>query len=521
MRYLADCLICRDGSASLSVSLSLAAALGASFALDAFALPRARRRSGVALILHVFALMFLTGAMLIVTRRLLFSACMAIALVGLLATVSNAKYESLREPFVFTDLSLFSQLFAHPRLYLPFLSVGKVIGIVIGVTALLSGFFAERPFDGALWPVMALLVAFAVMTCWLATRLPLTLDAGADQQRHGFFAVFVAYLVNGLRPATLRAFEEAARTGPFESGAPTAGPDVIVIQSESYFDARRLGSAIDSANYRNLDIARGESICHGELLVPAWGANTMRTEFAMLSGLTSVRLGYARFYPYAFVRRACTTIAAWFRRGGYTTVAIHPYYADFFGRNRVFPLLGFDKFLDIESFVAAPRAGPYIADSAVLDTVIDVLDEPRSEPRFLFAMTMENHGPLHLEQVLPGESSSRHTLGEDASWRDLTAYLRHIENADAMIGRLLDHLRTSARETVVCFYGDHVPALPHVFQKLGVTPQRSDYFIWRNYGTDTPECRNLAAEELGSVLLHVVQDDGHRAEQPHASEKAT
>ena len=521
MRYLADCLICRDGSASLSVSLSLAAALGASFALDAFALPRARRRSGVALILHVFALMFLTGAMLIVTRRLLFSACMAIALVGLLATVSNAKYESLREPFVFTDLSLFSQLFAHPRLYLPFLSVGKVIGIVIGVTALLSGFFAERPFDGALWPVMALLVAFAVMTCWLATRLPLTLDAGADQQRHGFFAVFVAYLVNGLRPATLRAFEEAARTGPFESGAPTAGPDVIVIQSESYFDARRLGSAIDSANYRNLDIARGESICHGELRVPAWGANTMRTEFAMLSGLTSARLGYARFYPYAFVRRACTTIAAWFRRGGYTTVAIHPYYADFFGRNRVFPLLGFDKFLDIESFVAAPRAGPYIADSAVLDTVIDVLDEPRSEPRFLFAMTMENHGPLHLEQVLPGESSSRHTLGEDASWRDLTAYLRHIENADAMIGRLLDHLRTSDRETVVCFYGDHVPALPHVFEKLGVNPQHSDYFIWRNYGADTPECRNLAAEELGSALLHVVQDDGNRTQQPCASEKAT
>ncbi|KVG32191.1 LTA synthase family protein [Burkholderia diffusa] len=521
MRYLADCLICRDGSASLSVSLSLAAALGASFALDAVALPRARRRSGIALMLHVFALMLLTGAMLIVTRRLLFSACIAVALVGLLATVSNAKYESLREPFVFTDLSLFSQLFAHPRLYLPFLSVGKVIGIVICVAALLSGFFAERPFDGGLWPVMALLVASAAMTYWLAKRLPLTLDAGADQQRHGFFAVFVAYLLNGLRPATLCAFEEAARTGPFASGAPTAGPDVIVIQSESYFDARRLGSAIDSANYRNLDIARRESSYHGELLVPAWGANTMRTEFAMLSGLTSARLGYARFYPYTFVRRACTTIAAWFRRGGYTTVAIHPYYADFFGRNRVFPLLGFDKFLDIEYFSDSPRAGPYIADSAVLDTVIDVLDERRSAPRFIFAMTMENHGPLHLEQVLPGESCSRHTLGEDPSWRDLTAYLRHIENADAMIGRLLDHLRASDRETVVCFYGDHVPALPHVFEKLGLTPQTSDYFIWRNYGAVAPERRDLAAEELGVALLRVIQDEGNRTRKPCVSEKAT
>lgn len=494
----------------------------ASFLLDRLALPRAGAgRPLEAVSLHLAALTFIGSLVLLITTRPILSACAALVILALLALVSNAKYESLREPFVFTDLSLFSQLFAHPRLYLPFLSVGKVIVIVIGVAFLVSGFFAERPFDGPLWPVMALLVASAVATCWLAARLPLTLDAGADQQRHGFFTVFVAYLLNGLRPATLRAFEHAAQTGPYASGALTAGPDVIVIQSESYFDARCLGTGIEPVNYRHLDIARRESSYHGELIVPAWGANTMRTEFAMLSGLTPARLGYARFYPYAFVRRACTTLAAWFQRGGYTTVAIHPYYADFFGRNRVFPLLGFDKFLDIEHFSDSPRAGPYIADSAVLDTVIDVLDEPRSAPRFIFAMTMENHGPLHLEQVLPGESSSRHTLGEDASWRDLTAYLRHIENADAMIGRLLDHLRTSDRETVVCFYGDHVPALPHVFEKLGVTPQNSDYFIWRNYGTDTPERRDLAAEELGSVLLHVVQDDGNRVEEPHASEKAT
>ncbi|MEX3581834.1 MAG: hypothetical protein VB137_02990 [Burkholderia sp.] len=50
-------------------------------------------------------------------------------------------------------------------------------------------------------------------------------------------------------------------------------------------------------------------------------------------------------------------------------------------------------------------------------------------------MTMENHGPLHLETGQPAaEAASRHTLGDDAQWRDLTAYLRHIENADAMLG---------------------------------------------------------------------------------------
>uniref|UniRef100_UPI001F4A1E43 LTA synthase family protein n=1 Tax=Burkholderia stabilis TaxID=95485 RepID=UPI001F4A1E43 len=459
---------------------------------------------------------------LVFTSRPIFSTFVALALVGLVVSVSNAKYESLREPFVFTDLSLFSQLFAHPRLYLPFLSIGKAVAIVTGIMIVIGGFFAEpaMPREGAWFPLSLSVLLFVVARV-LAIRLFLSLDPCVDQARHGFFAVFVAYLLNGLRWTTVATFQRATSAGPFASGESPHCPDVIVVQSESFFDIRRICDAVDPSGFVQLERARREAVHFGELTVPAWGANTMRTEFAVLSGVSSAALGYARFYPYAFVRRACTSLARWFSRAGYATLAIHPYYADFFGRNRVFPLLGFEQFLDIRQFADAARVGAYVGDAAVADTIISVLNARNDRPRFVFAMTMENHGPLHLEQVLPGESSSRHTLGEAATWRDLTAYLRHVKNADAMIGRLLDHLRTTDRETVVCFYGDHVPALPHVFQKLGVSPQHSDYFIWRNYGADAPECRNLAAEELGSVLLRVVQDDGNRAEEPCASEKAT
>lgn len=435
--------------------------------------------------------------------------------------MSNAKYESLLEPFVFTDLSLFSQLFSHPRLYLPFLSSGKVVAIVTGMALLVSGYVLEHP-SLPRFRATAILASAICFLCarWLAARLALVLVAVDDQRRFGFFAVFVAYLLNGLRISTVRSFERQARLGTFASGAPDKRPDVVVIQSESFFDVRKVGPAINHDILSRFDQACREASVYGELTVPAWGANTMRTEFALLTGLGADKLGYARFYPYAFVRRTCASIASWFRRGGYATVAIHPYYADFFGRNRVFPLMGFDRFVDIEAFIDAQRFGPYVSDAAVADAVIEALDESTDEPKFVFAMTMENHGPFHLEALPDGEMHSQHALGADPCWRDLTVYLRHIENADVMIGRLLDYLRTSDRETVVCFYGDHVPALPHVFQKLGVTPQTSDYFIWRNYGADTPECRNLAAEELGSALLHVVQD-GNRTKQPCASEKAT
>ncbi|WP_413463956.1 LTA synthase family protein [Burkholderia sp. Z1] len=503
---------------------TLAATVALSFAVDMIAVPRAQlRRPLLSSVLHILSVLFVFDLVFAVTSRPLFSACASLALVGLVAAVSNAKYESLREPFVFTDLSLFSQLFSHPRLYLPFLSVGKVVAIGAGIVLVIAGFIVERPVlpgsRALVWlaAVLPFALAFPV-----AARLPLTLDPYVDQCRNGFFAVFVAYLLNGLRPATFRRFREIVAAGPFATGEPIRCPDVILIQSESFFDARRLGDEVAPELFRRFDDARREAVWHGEMTVPAWGANTMRTEFAVLTGTESFSLGYARFYPYAFVRNKIASLASWFGRCGYDTVAIHPYYADFFGRDRVFPLLGFARFLDIRHFASASRAGPYVADASVAEAIVAELEAADDDrPRFVFAMTMENHGPLHLEQVLPGESSSRHTLGEHASWRDLTAYLRHIENADAMIGRLIDYLRTSNRETVVCFYGDHVPALPHVFHKLGATPQRSDYFIWRNCGAATPEYRNLAAEELGAALLRVVQEGGHRAEGPCASEKAT
>jgi hypothetical protein len=444
--------------------------------------------------------------MLALTHRPNFSACVAVALVGLLAGVSNAKFASLREPFVFSDLSLFSQLFSHPRLYLPFLSAKTVAAIAVGVLAVVAGFVIDTPIDNI--AVTALLAAALCLASAyvLAKRVSLALDANEDQRRHGFFAVFVAYLLNGLRPATFRAFERAIATSAFTNEQlPSSCPDVIVIQSESFFDIRRAAPQINSELYKHYDAVVSESVQHGALSVPAWGANTMRTEFSMLTGMPSEKLGYARFYPYAFIRRACPSLAGWFRRAGYKTLAIHPYYADFFGRDRVFPLMHFDRFQDIEAFADAPRAGPYVADDALAERIIAELDTPREHPAFIFTMTMENHGPLHLETVEKGEAARWHDLGDANDWRDLTAYLRHIANADAMIGKLINHLKARRRDTVLCFYGDHVPALPHVFSRLGEQPERSHYFIWRNFGDRPAQHQDRSVDMLGIALIDALE----------------
>lgn len=492
-----------------------------SYPAEGLARPRAPRRRHVAATgVHISAVTVLYALAAAGSSRPEFAGLVAFVVIALLAVVSNAKHESLREPFVFTDLSLFSQLFRHPRLYLPFLSVGKIFAILAGAGLFAAAFIFDR--ELAVMPYGGLAIATLVgltATVLLSARLPLTLDANIDCAAHGFFVAFVACLCNGLRPSTALALHRALASGPFaRTASPLDRPDVIVIQSESFFDARRLRGAILPNLLKHFDSARASSLQHGDLDVPAWGANTMRTEFAILSGLPASHLGYARFYPYAFLRRPCSTLAAWFKRAGYTTTAIHPYHADFFGRDRVFPLMHFDRFIDIKHFAGAPRAGPYVADAAVADMIIKELEAAGDQPTFVMAMTMENHGPLHLEAVEPGEGAKYHALGDAAQWHDLTAYLRHLENADQMIGRLMHYLSARRKHSIVCFYGDHVPALPRVFDTLGKPQHASDYFIWSNQGSAPPRRVDLDASELGQRVVELIEAM-HGSEVPqHANE---
>ncbi|KAI3590494.1 Capsular polysaccharide biosynthesis protein WcbQ [Cupriavidus sp. U2] len=496
-------------------------AIVTSFVPDAIVLPRPRapwRRGIRALGIHCLSVTSLFSLTLLCTARPAFASLVAVALVALLSVVSNAKFASLREPFVFTDLSLFSQLFRHPRLYLPFLSATDVIAMLVGTGLFVGVFLANSELPGM--PAIALLAVSAACLAgcmMLSAALPLTLDPSNDQQHHGFFAVFVAYLLNGLRPSVVRNFRAALLTGPYSrQAAPAKRPDVILIQSESFFDARRLGDSVHPELLQHFDAAQRSALQYGELRVPAWGANTMRTEFAVLTGLPESMLGLARFYPYAFIRRPCASLAGWFRRAAYRTVAVHPYYADFFGRNRTLPLMHFERFLDIRHFADAKRAGPYISDAAVANAILAELEAAASEPAFIMAMTMENHGPLHLEQVTPGEGAQYHTRGDGTPWNDLTAYLRHLAAADAMIGRLMEALRARERGTILCFYGDHVPALPKVFEALGGLQTHSDYFIWSSDSRQNPAPvrKDIYAAELGQELIgHIPQEENARPQE--------
>jgi hypothetical protein len=410
-------------------------------------------------------------------QRPVFAAVIVLGIQGLIVAVSAVKEKYLREPLVVADLGLFTQAFRHPRLYVPYFGTARAIAVAGAfAAAIAAGFVFEEPRGMNMPLALALfVVALLLLTAGSALGRP-SLDPGEDVRRFGVLGAMWLYWL-----AERRAVVQPRTPFAHIQVNDGAQPHVVVVQSESFFDVRRLNASMLSHWLANFDALTTQAE-HGRLSVPVWGAYTMRTEFAFLSAIPPAELGVHRFNPYRrFARRGVPTIASALRHAGYRTLCMHPYPSSFFARDRVYPVLGFDAFMDSADFKGASTEGPYVADSAVALRILEVLRDAR-EPTFIFAITMENHGPLHLEH------------GDE-----LSVYLRHLRNADEMFGAVAEGLRRIG-DGVLCVYGDHVPGMPSVYAKHAFDDSRTDYLLWR---ASSPRAlrADLAVEQLGLRVL--------------------
>jgi phosphoglycerol transferase MdoB-like AlkP superfamily enzyme len=230
----------------------------------------------------------------------------------------------------------------------------------------------------------------------------------------------------------------------------------------------------------------------------------VRTEFAFLCGIGENELGVHRFNPYRAIAAGwkVLSLASCLKRLGYRTVCIHPFPASFYRRDRVYPRLGFDEFLDIRAFGGAAQFGPYIGDAAVTDRIETAL-RGACGPTFLFAITMENHGPLHLERVVPPDIGELYARSPPVGCDDLTIYLRHLRNADRMISRLRQMLERCERPASLCWYGDHVPIMPAVYETFGAPQGEVDYVLWDNRRAERAKEREIHAHDLALNWLRL------------------
>ena len=495
--------------------------IGFALALAGWITPRrVAGTSGISFAMLLDAAPLAVAALVLFTAggRPIFAGAIVFALGAGFAFADRTMREVLREPVVFTALSELPQVFTHPHLYLPFAGTGLVVGGAVASGLAGVALLIVEPAVTSPHPLAALAVTgIVVALLWQVGREP-WLGAAARASRRlapcgkpfadarwlGPVAMLIAH---GIIARAERPVRRARLAAPAVISATAASRPVILVQCESFFDARRALPDLPLDFLPGYDAACdcGKS---GRLAVPAWGANTMRAEFAVLSGIEEGALGYDRFNPYHALARGRIASQVWrLRAAGYRTICLHPFDRRFFRRDLVMPALGFETFLGRES-LGGLRTPPYLSDPELAGHILRVLDTegPRT---FIFAITMGNHGPW-----LRGSSPPAHMIRGSVSSlsdiikcnvpqrADLLRYLYGLRQSDEMLRILIDGLQRRRSAALLGFYGDHLPSLPRAFAHLGFDDWRSDYAIWSAKGK-MRDRRDLPAHELGRVLVDI------------------
>jgi len=465
----------------------------------AFAAPAARAGGGFGLVaINTLPALSLLLALWALTRRLALACWLTLLAVAGLYAANAAKLHHLQTPLLPADLRFLREpgpaleLFGHyvsfeTRHLLP-MAAGVLFTLLLWNRPGQSGLAGWRRVALGGLAVAATVTMVAGSAPWKrvfdARRLGFEPWALAESTTHvGLIGALLMYhweLGGGDVP---RADRDAALTLLQDHGTalrarlaalPDEGtPDIVVLQSESLFDPARLRDVPSGQFLREYHRLRKRAKA-GEMTVPTFGGGTIRTEFEVLTGVPLDTLGGLQYPWLELHRHDLPSLASILSRQGYRTTAIHPNSAAFWNRSKAYPALGFERFIDVGAFSNDDIVGLFTSDAALTDRILAELDADE-RPQFVFAISMENHGPFDWRPGLDAERLARLSMPErlDEGGRYWFGnYLYLLEDADRELGRLVDALKQRKRRTLMLFYGDHLPALPPVYHQLGFDDER-------------------------------------------------
>lgn len=289
---------------------------------------------------------------------------------------------------------------------------------------------------------------------------------------------------------------EVASTKPAEM------PNIIIVQLESFMDLNRIEGLTFTEdpipNFRRI----AEESTHGFLKVPTYGGGTVRSEFEVLTGLSTDYLPVGEIPNNNILKKQPVESMAYILHDyGYGTNVIHNYEGNFYNRDTVFPNLGFDTYVPME-YMDKPNNDQwqYPEDILNINPVEQILADNET-PQFIYNITVESHG---------GYSSSDFdnytvdgNLTQDEK-NEIQCYVDKLRGVDEYIKELVDYVEASGEPTVIAMFGDHLPSLKVINEDESVLKDGNkyltDFFIWDNIGLQK-ENVNMEAEEFTTYIL--------------------
>jgi hypothetical protein len=305
--------------------------------------------------------------------------------------------------------------------------------------------------------------------------------------------------------SVMRTYPVAAATAPRRGGV-----SLVVYLVESFMDPNELGFTYTADPIPNLRALRRAQV-GGWAIVPRAFGGSANTEFELLTGMTNSFLPEGSIPYRQHVRTPLPALPSTLRDLGYATVAVQADPRYYYDRERVYPLLGFDRTVWLhEAKVPQADRGGWPSDEVLVDSVIAATS--RSHPAFVFGFPSSTHSPYNAGTY--ASSALAVTDAPNAAVRaEVKEYINAERVADRAIGRLVEHYRSVPDSTIVVIFGDHLPplssgALARLTNRLSKLPEVEDtretrrvpLLVWANFTLPHAE-PTLSVNLLAPFLL--------------------
>ncbi len=471
---------------------------------------------------NVLIIMMTLSVALLFKRRVFVSFLISVVWLG--SAVANCVLLGFRTtPFSAIDLTMVTYALSIIDIYL---SKGEIIlisALFLIVVALIIFIAVKAPklqrkvrYIKALAFIisMVVIVFFATGTAIQMQFLSSRFDNLADAYKNYGFAYCLSnsFIDSGIdKPEDYS--EEAVETINNTASEALAGdtteekhPNIIFLQLESFFDPNNIKDLYYSRNPIPNFTKMCEEGMNGYLNVATVSAGTANTEFEILTGMSLQYFG-AGEYPYKTVllEKTCESLANNLRQLGYSTTAIHNNRASFYGRNDVFPNLGFDTFISKEYMMDLEYTPvSWVKDKVLTKEIIGAMDATEGQD-FVFTISVQGHGKYPTE-FKGNEDYNVYVYGEGDESRiaGFSYLINQYYEMDQFLKDLTDALSAYDEDTVLVVYGDHLPGLDLSAEDLkNDTLFQTAYVVWSNFDLQG-EDQDLYTYQLGSKVLDLL-----------------
>jgi len=296
-------------------------------------------------------------------------------------------------------------------------------------------------------------------------------------------------------------------------------PNVIAVFSESFWDLSKIeGIKFDKDVIGNFNALKNEGHLF-EMISPSYAGVSANAEFELLTGgsLNYFSKGYIPYFQLYKDEKAreYPSVIREFNNNNYKTMVINATGKTMFNCEYVYGLMGVKERRHIYDELSGSDG--YVSDDYMISEIIKELGKKDSDEKlFLLALTMGGHMPYYADKYDKYDIKITSSEYNKDVTDTVHSYAQGIYNADKELKRLYDYIKSIDEETIIVFFGDHLPYLQSsegrdILEEVGLVRDdlegiynryNTEALVLANYDIDFDDTKYISNDMLLTYVLN-------------------